>query len=292
MMADVVLSVQGLGKTFTARGTPGVEALRDIHFDLKWGEVIAILGPSGCGKSTIFNILARSLAPSQGSVTYGTGIADFRVGCVFQESRLLPWRTIRDNVWFALQGKHGRGLPVAQQLERVDQLLQLVGVAGFSHRFPHEISGGMQQRVAVARALAVDPQVLLMDEPFGALDALTRRHMQEELARVVEMAGKSVILITHDIDEAFLLADRVLVMTHRPGRIRADIPVPFARPRQPEGLEHDPLYHEIKLKVLNLLREEVEQHLRSRQEWVGSETVPREGDEAPRTQTQISSSSP
>lgn len=268
MMVNPILSITSLGKTFAVRGGPDIEALQGVAFDLHVGEVIALVGPSGCGKSTIFNIIAGLTRPSCGRVNYGQEAGEgFRIGCVFQESRLLPWLSVRQNVLFALQGTHGAGLQHSEKEQRLADLLDMVGIAPFANRYPHELSGGMQQRVALARALSIDPHVLLMDEPFGALDALTRRHLQEELARIVEMAKKSVVLITHDIDEAFLLADRVLVMTHRPGRIKADLPLPFARPRRPEDLERDARCHEIKVHVLDLLRKEVAQHLRSSREW-------------------------
>jgi NitT/TauT family transport system ATP-binding protein len=216
------------------------------------GEIVAVVGPSGCGKSTLLRIMAGLLRQSRGEVVRPGG-GPFRAGVVFQDSRLLPWRGAADNVRFALEGK---GVP-ADAAKRIEDVLSLVGLTGFGERYPHELSGGMQQRVAVARALIVEPQLLLMDEPFGALDALTRTHLQEELERIVVRARRTVLLITHDIDEALLLADRILVMSARPGRILAEYAVGVPRPRIISNLMRNPAVQDLKGTIIELLRGQV-----------------------------------
>ncbi len=224
------ISVRRLSKTYAARGA-GVAALEDITFGVDEGEFVAVVGPSGCGKSTLLKILAGILPTSSGeALLRGTRIAGPRrdIGVVFQSPVLFPWRTVLDNVL----------LPVdVQQLDRdthlrtAMDLLTLVGLDGFEHRYPWELSGGMQQRVAITRALVHDPAMLLMDEPFGALDAMTREHMNLELQRIWLERKKTVLFITHSIPEAVFLADRVLVMTPRPGRLMDDLRVDLGRPR-------------------------------------------------------------
>jgi NitT/TauT family transport system ATP-binding protein len=224
-----------------------------VSFAVGRGEVVGIVGPSGCGKSTLLRIVAGLIAPTRGEVArLGTG--RFRVGVVFQDPRLLPWRTAAANIRFALEG---RGEAGSGATTRVSAVLDLVDLGSFAGRHPHELSGGMQQRVALARALVVEPDLLLLDEPFGALDALTRSYLQEELARIVATTGRTVLLITHDIDEAFLHSDRVLVMSARPGRILAEHAVPLARPRSIARLSRDGRLQDLRGMVLDLLRGEV-----------------------------------
>jgi NitT/TauT family transport system ATP-binding protein len=227
-----LIELDRLCKTFPARGSdPPVEALKDVSFSIRVGEFLTVLGPSGCGKTTLLRILA-------GLETFDDG--DVRVrgatvrgpgpdrAMVFQSFALLPWASIIDNVAFGLQL---RGVARAEREARAEELIDLVGLKGFERRLPGELSGGMQQRVGLARALAVDPEILLMDEPFGALDEQTRRLLQEELLVIWETTRKTVVFITHSMDEAVLLGDRVVLMSPRPGRIVDVVDVPLARPR-------------------------------------------------------------
>jgi NitT/TauT family transport system ATP-binding protein len=199
--------------------------------------VVAIVGPNGSGKSTLLRILAGLLPPDGGTVRIGdmaVADADPRVGFVFQEPRLLPWRSTLDNVCFPLELA---GVPPAERLRRGRALLDLVGIAPFADAYPHHLSGGMRQRAAIARALAREPSVLLLDEPFSALDALTRERFNAELLQLWQRTGTTIVLVTHSIAEAVFVADRVIVLTPRPGHVIADIRVPLARPRQAEALD-------------------------------------------------------
>ncbi|MFC0038288.1 ABC transporter ATP-binding protein [Actinomadura rayongensis] len=251
------IEVQGLGKTFAIRGGGTFDALQDISFALPEGDFLVVVGPSGCGKSTLLDLLGGLTRPTSGRVLLDgaeiTGPALDR-GIVFQQYALLPWRTAQRNVELGLEAS---GVPRRARAATAREYLQLVGLTGFEDRYPHELSGGMRQRVAIARSLAYDPGVLLMDEPFGALDAQTRESLQQELLRIWERTGKTVVFITHDIDEAVYLGRRVAVMTARPGRIKrvVDIDLPVhdeaADPRSsPEFARHR---HE----VWSLLRDEV-----------------------------------
>jgi NitT/TauT family transport system ATP-binding protein len=225
------ISVEGVSKRFTRQGGEPVTAVDGTNFAVREGEFVCIVGPSGCGKSTLLKILAGLVRPSAGRVTlHGDPIEAPRrdVGIVFQSPILLPWRTTLDNVMLPITIYQ---LPEHQYLRRAQQLIELVGLSGFERSYPYELSGGMQQRVAIARALVHEPRMLLMDEPFGALDAMTRQVMNLELTRIWEAQRKTVVLITHDISEAIFLADRVLVMSARPGRILETIAVDLPRPR-------------------------------------------------------------
>ncbi len=249
-----IIEVCAVEKVFHRAGQESVKALDGLTFAIAEGEIVAVVGPSGCGKSTLLRILAGLTAPSRGSIVRPGG-APFRAGVVFQDARLLPWRSAAANIRFAFEGSHsgGRGVP-ADAAARVAAVLNLVELTGFPDRYPHELSGGMQQRVALARALVVAPQLLLLDEPFAALDALTRATMQEEVARIVGGARKTALLITHDIDEALLLADRVLVMSPRPGRFLAEHRIALPRPRTLDHLLADPRAQDVKRAILDLLR--------------------------------------
>ncbi len=225
-----VIAARGLSKLYATRDGH-VPALERISFSIGEGEFVAVVGPSGCGKSTLLKILAGLLPPSEGeALLRGSRITGPRrdIGVVFQSPVLLPWRTVLDNVLLPVDVQRlGRELHLQKALD----LLALVGLEGFERRYPWELSGGMQQRVAITRALIHDPAMLLMDEPFGALDAMTREHMNLELQRIWLERKKTVLFITHSIPEAVFLGDRVLVMTPRPGRIVENRPVPLPRPR-------------------------------------------------------------
>ena len=234
-----------------------VEPVLDhISIDVADGELVALIGPSGCGKSTVLNILAGLIKPTEGQVSFSD--PNMRVSYVFQGPRLLPWRNVRRNVAFSLE--QTRLSNAAKQLA-IRDAIRRVNLEGHEHKYPHQLSGGMQQRVAIARGLAVKPRLLLLDEPFGALDALTRSYMQEELLGIVRGAGTTAILVTHDIDEALLLADRILVMSSRPGTIKHELHVPFGPQRSLDALLQDPDYGRIRSMLRELLRPEVAERL-------------------------------
>ncbi len=230
------LSVQNLNKTYirkNGRQEERLVVLSDISFTAQRGEFVAIIGPSGCGKSTILNAIAGLTTIDDGGKILLEGIEVVEPGpdraVVFQHAQLLPWRTVGQNVAYGLELRREFGR--AEIAERVERALDWVGLSAFERHFPHQISGGMQQRANIARALAVEPRLILMDEPFGALDALTRESLQDQLASLLVRLGRTIIFITHDITEAVYLADKVLVMSGRPGRIIAEIPVAFKKPR-------------------------------------------------------------
>ena len=238
MVAPLIV-VSDLEKTYTTKGRALVQALAGISLSIEPGEFITIVGQSGCGKTTLLKILAGLLARSAGSVTLrGEPVNGPRrdIGVVFQDPVLLPWRTVLDNVMLPIQVL---GLDRRQYRARAAELLRLVGLDGFEDKYPHELSGGMRQRVAIARALVHDPSLLLMDEPFGALDAMTREFMNLELLRVWQQAQKTVVFITHSIPEAVFLADRVVVMSARPGRIVEIVHVDLPRPRDLDMMASD-----------------------------------------------------
>ena len=242
-MSDAKVSIRGLTKRFG-----DVQALDPIDLDLGVNEFVSVVGTSGCGKSTLLSIIAGLTDATTGSVTVDgvevEGPGRDR-GVVFQGATLLPWLTALGNVKFALRDEP---ISAAEQTERAMEQLKLVGLDGFENSFPNQLSGGMQQRVALARSLSYRPSILLMDEPFGALDALTRLEMQSLLTQVWEQHRLTVMLITHDIDEAIITSDRVVVMSRRPGTIRAELPVNLERPRRAEmgaRPEFRELYHEI-----------------------------------------------
>ena len=232
--ASAQISIRGVSKTFSGRGAQeGVTALADVSLDIYPGEFVVLLGPSGCGKSTLLNLVAGFARPSSGSILHeGTEVAgpDRRRTVVFQEYALFPWKTVQENVEFGLKAQ---GVSRAERRATARHLLSMVHLSGFEDRYPHEISGGMKQRAAIARAIAPNPELLLMDEPFGALDAQTRVLLQEEVARISAETRKTIVFVTHSIDEAVFLGDRIVVMSSRPGRVRETHAVPLARPRLP-----------------------------------------------------------
>ncbi|PRB18411.1 ABC transporter ATP-binding protein [Microbacterium sp. MYb62] len=232
-----ILTLKNVSKTFTvkkSRAYSTTHALEDVSFDVEDGEFIAIIGASGCGKSTILRMIDGLDFPTRGEIRLRgeivTGPGPDR-GVVFQQPSLLPWRTVQRNIEFGLECN---GMAAAERQDRVAQYVELVGLGGFEGHYPAQLSGGMQQRVGLARAYAVDPGILLLDEPFGALDAQTRVVLQTELERVWRAERKTTVLITHDMEEAVYLADRVIVMGNRPGRVTDIIDVPFGRPRGEE----------------------------------------------------------
>jgi NitT/TauT family transport system ATP-binding protein len=230
------LEVTGLGKSFTrqrGRRREVMQVLEDIHLEARRSQFVTVIGPSGCGKSTLLNCVAGLTSYDCGTITVdGAEIRGpgFERAVVFQQASLFPWRTIKRNVAYGLELRRDRGR--AEISERADYVIELVGLAGFASHYPHEVSGGMQQRANLARALAVDPALMLMDEPFGALDALTKEMLQDELSALATRMDRTTVFITHDISEAVFLGDVVYVMSRRPGRIEARIPVPFDRPRE------------------------------------------------------------
>ncbi len=235
----------GITQVFTSSDGSQVTALDNARFGIGRHEFVAVIGPSGCGKSTLLRILAGLVSPTHGQVSlYGKPIDGPRdeIGIVFQKPTLLPWLNIRDNLTFPMRHKYGR--VTAQEILRGEELLEMVGLKEFGGKRPDELSGGMQQRAAIARALLHDPEILLMDEPFSALDALTRDELSLELLRIWTQRPKTVLFITHSIPEALLLADRILVMSARPGRVREIIDVDLPRPRSMQTLT-EPRFNEL-----------------------------------------------
>ena len=236
--AEIIL--EGVEKRYPLPGGATVHALAPTDLSVRRGEFLVLLGPSGCGKTTLLRMVAGLLPPSRGEIRIGgrplwhddarDAEALRELGVVFQEANLFPWRSIERNVALPLEL---RGVPRAARLAKARALCALVGLAGFERRWPRELSGGMRQRAAIARALAGDPQILLMDEPFGALDAMTREAMNVETQRIWQETGKTVILVTHSISEAVLLADRVVLLSPRPGRIDSLHDIDLPRPRSP-----------------------------------------------------------
>jgi NitT/TauT family transport system ATP-binding protein len=233
-------------------------ALRNVNLDIGEGEFVAIVGPSGCGKTTFLNMVAGFIKPVNGTVKVrgqevrGPG-ADRAM--VFQDYALLPWRTVERNVHFGVEMRAG-GRSKGEIADRVQQSIELVGLKGFERSYPHELSGGMRQRVGIARALVSEPDILLMDEPFAAIDAMTREGMQAELERIIAKTRQTVIFITHSIDEAIQLADRVVVISQRPGRVRAIVDVDLPRSRFDVDAKSDPHFIELREHVWGLLRDE------------------------------------
>jgi NitT/TauT family transport system ATP-binding protein len=247
-----LLEIKGVSKQFFADGKE-MEALHDINLSIRESEFVCFIGPSGCGKTTLLRIVAGLEAPTSGTITIDgdpiKGPSPER-GMVFQEYSLFPWRTVLDNTVFGLELK---GVARVERERRGRQYLKMVGLEGFETRYPHELSGGMKQRVAIARALVNDPKALLMDEPFGALDAQTRNIMQSELLRIWEEEKKTVVFVTHSVDEAIYLADTIVIMSARPGRIKDIIDIPLPRPRNRTSSE----VNRIRDRILCDLRSEM-----------------------------------
>ena len=259
-MSDAKIVARGVQMDFQVRDELGqkktISALKDFDLDVRPGEFFTILGPSGCGKSTFLSMLAGLSRKTGGSITIDGRPADginLHQGVVFQGYALFPWRTVLRNIEVGLEI---RKLPKAERRRTAQAFLELVGLEGFGHRYPHELSGGMRQRVAIARSLAYNPDLLLMDEPFAALDAQTREILQSELLRIWELHKKTIVFITHSLDEAIYLSDRIAVMTHRPGRIKAILDVPLPRPRAPE-IRNSTAFVQLRQQAWEILRDEV-----------------------------------
>ena len=247
-----LLEIRNLSKLYMTNGKE-LEALNEINLDIRENEFICFVGPSGCGKTTLLRIIAGLEEPSSGGVYLNSeqikGSGPER-GMVFQEYSLFPWRTVMDNVAF---GPELKGMPKQERYDRAKQYIELVGLVRFESRYPHELSGGMKQRVAIARALVNNPRALLMDEPFGALDAQTRNIMQSELLKIWGEEKKTVVFVTHSVDEAIYLADRIVIMSARPGKIKDVIEVDIARPRN----RTSPEVNRIRDRILCDLRSEI-----------------------------------
>ena len=256
-MGDIV--VRHVSKAFDGgEAHARVVALDDVSCEIPQGEFFCIIGPSGCGKTTLLHTLAGFTQPTSGEVLSGgkpvTQPGPERI-VMFQEYGLFPWMTVAQNIEFGLEAK---GLPGNERRRLVDHYVNLVGLSGFENRYPRHISGGMKQRVSIARALAPDPQAVLMDEPFAALDSLTRDLMQEEILQIWGKTNKTFVLITHNIDEAIFLGDRVLVMTHRPGKIKELLKIDLPRPRQASIRSTDRRFLQYREHLANSLRTEVQ----------------------------------
>ena len=246
--------------TFSFPG--GETVLRDVGFAIKPQEFVTLVGPSGCGKTTLLRLAAGLLEPDNGSIELdGLSVTKSKhsVGVVFQNDRLLPWKRVIDNVAIVLET---RGMPRNQARERAREQLSVVGLDGVESKHPHQLSGGMRQRVNLARALAISPNVVLLDEPFAALDAQTREFMQAELLSIWQKNRATVMLVTHQLDEAVFLSDRVVVLGHHPGRVLDIVSVPFKRPRSLD-LKHDPQFHEVTDVIWRLIKDEVQANLLS-----------------------------
>jgi ABC-type nitrate/sulfonate/bicarbonate transport system ATPase subunit len=252
-----MLEVRRLSKIFFEQNDPrkpGLVALYNISLAIRKNEFVSLLGPSGCGKTTLIRIIAGLLAADRGEVLVNSQVVNSpgRDRCmVFQQFGLLPWRTVVSNVEFGLEID---GVPREERRARADKYLELVGLKGFENYYPHQISGGMQQRVGIARALSKKPEILLMDEPFGAVDAQTREQLQEELLKIWAQTETTVVFVTHSIDEAIYLSDRVVVMQARPGRIKEEVTVDLPRPRWEGDIKADPRFAQLRAHLRDSLR--------------------------------------
>jgi NitT/TauT family transport system ATP-binding protein len=250
------IAVRGATKIYETK-TGGVHALEDFSLDVREGELVCVLGPSGCGKTTLLWAMSGLHALTRGEVVLSgrpvSGPRPAETGMIFQEANLLPWRNLRQNIEFPFEIKKK---PVAS--DRIERLLDETGLVGFETAFPRELSGGMQQRASIVRALAQEPEVLLMDEPFGALDAFTRDEMNLLLLGLWSASGQTIVFVTHNISEAIFLADRVVVMTPRPGRLAHVYDIDLPRPRQVPEIRFDPRFIELYEEIWNSLRDEVQ----------------------------------
>jgi NitT/TauT family transport system ATP-binding protein len=251
------IEVSGLGKSFQLAGA-AIEAVRDVSFTVRRGEFVALLGPSGSGKSTILNMIATLIRPSSGDIRIDgkpvvAGRTTPNVGYVFQRDTLFPWRTVADNIGYGLQLA---GVPDAERKERVAASVVQAGLTGFEHAYPSALSGGMRQRAALMRTLVVEPQILLMDEPFGALDTHTKIDMHQVLLQIWEREQQTVLFVTHDLGEALTLADRIILFSARPGQVKEMFEVDFSRPRDAVKVRETPRYAELFQHIWHSLGEE------------------------------------
>ena len=249
-----MLHVEGICKTFAGeRGRDDLEVLRDICFEVAVGEFVSIIGPSGCGKTTLLRIL-HGLEPATSGTVFAAGsrvkAPSTSSAMVFQHFNLFPWLTVIENVAFGLEVAR---LPPAECAERANRFVRLVGLEGFAGHYPHEISGGMQQHVGLARAFALDPDILLMDEPFGALDAITREQLQREIAGILAQSPRTAVFITHNMDEAIFFSDRILVMSPRPARLVEEVRVDLPRPREAGAVRASPQFASMREHLWSLL---------------------------------------
>lgn len=256
--APTAVRCHQLTKRYAARAGV-VDALDDVTFHVRHGEFVCLVGPSGCGKSTVLKLLARLISPTSGTVTFGNGTAADQLpsAMVFQEHGLFPWMTLLDNVAYGLEM---RGIGRRERHAQARDFLAQVGLHAFANHFPHQLSVGMRQRAAIARAFLSDPGLLLMDEPFSALDAQSKLVLQDELLRIWKDHRKTVVYVTHDIEEAVLLGDRVLVMSGRPGRIQAEFDVPLARPRDIRN-RNQPAVRDLSWRIWKNIESEVRNNL-------------------------------
>jgi NitT/TauT family transport system ATP-binding protein len=253
------LSVDGVSKVFEGRaGGPALTALQQVSFKAKPGEFISLIGPSGCGKTTLMRIVHGLEPPSAGSVSFNgkrvTAPEQSRA-VIFQQFNLFPWRTVRENIGFGLEV---RNTAEKERTTRIAEMVSLVGLEGFENHYPHEISGGMQQRVGIARALALNPAALLMDEPFGALDAITREKLQRDISDILAKHPKTILFITHNMDEAIFFSDRILVFGTRPGRVVEEVEVPFPRPREADIVRASREFAQLREHLWSLLSRELQ----------------------------------
>jgi len=252
---DTAIRIKDVSHRFGEEGEArNVRALLDTSFDIARGELLCLIGPSGCGKSTLLNVMGGLLTPTAGTVeVFGKPVAGPMpqdIAFVFQENALFPWNTVSENVDL---GMRFQGVPKSERAERARRSLEAVGLKEFADHFPGQLSGGMRQRAALARVLVNDPKILLMDEPFAALDAQTRARLQQEVARLWTETRKTIFFVTHSVEEAILLGDRVIAMTALPGRVKADVRVALPRPRDPTS----PEFNDLRRMLENLLTEEI-----------------------------------
>ena len=259
-MAASAIVADRVTKVFAAGRRDRVVALEDLSLEVAEGEFVCLVGGSGCGKTTFLNLVAGFLAPTEGAIYLrGRPVAGIepRAGMIFQSYALLPWKTVAGNVEF---GPKMKRLPRAECRAIAERFIRMVGLTGFERFYPGQLSGGMQQRVTLARLLAADREVFLMDEPFAALDAMTRQVMQEELIHIHEQSGKTTVFVTHNIDEALILADRIIVMSSRPGRVKASIDNDLPRPRHVD-VQLSARYLHLKTQIWAHVEEEVRRHI-------------------------------
>lgn len=252
----VEIHIDHVGMTFQDAGANDLPALTDVSLDIQKGEFVSLLGPSGCGKTTLLRIMADLLKPTSGTITVAgesprAARLNKKYGIVFQNAVLYDWRTVRKNVQLPLEVMK---IPKNEWERRIDEMLELVGLSDFKDYYPKQLSGGMQQRVSIARALAINPQILLMDEPFSALDEFTREKLHEDLLKIWRKTNKTIVFVTHNISESVYLSDRVCVLSPHPGRLSAIVDIDLPRPRVPE-MRDDPRYFELISKIRNSFEE-------------------------------------